>query len=1661
MADEIQDDERSIHLLSAPKVGDHPSRSRPASSISTELFRLRLDSNLHVPTLPTSGRQNFLSGASACVHASVSSLRDYGTNPVSLEHRSAHQPLLNTATMSSGCRPTGMQPPTHFAGGFAGPTIHTTTCNNWVTPGPSMGNDSASPSVYGSPPLYYTGRSESGYKNIRTILKTRIVEDSGLDILCLYSEDLTAFTNSAGQAGLVTRQVMENLTVMHPSISYESRCRYLVLHINKKIRLCGGHVSGDMLNRFLDLIFRFFYIDQIEKYAFKHSHVLLKPAQVLTCNTNLELRLDSHLGRLCEVLSDCSYLWDKIGMALHFNADDLKRIEMESRQDASRCLHSLLHTWLSKKYKYVKLPTFKHLQGALCSKLVGLGRIANGLEGIFQTTVTSIMSYDKSYSCKTDRNITMYTSPGITVKESENAIAFLLAVIVRPHRHDSLSFKWYKNGMCVDSDGSILCIRLQDIVFEGEYECVCSTGHRKISSDIIVIHVETLLCKYKTQLSARYRSQPQIHVEEHAWPDVQQDTYINLAVIGGKGRMSYKYYQQTIRGDADDVLSGSKATIEYRQAFQDINHGDRVLVVGRPGSGKTTLVHRVSQDWARGLMLRLVKALFLIFLRGFHSNPGVCLKSLLKCYFKNEVDVEAVCQYIYERQGLGVCFILDGLDEYQPEMDEAVPNFIFQLIRGDVLPRAVVIVASRPAAVAMFTKVARRHVEVLGFFKQEVEEYINSYEFNSDLKLSTLKKYLVHHPNIHHMCYLPIQTAMICFLFDVCEDTLPNTETGIYKEFTKQTVLRALYRRKASGHITVRSLEHLDKKEKDIVFQISKLAFEMTRSSKQVFQQEEVKAILKADTIDESLGLITVDRKATICGFQNIYSCSHLTFQEFLAAYHISRLEVQEQLAIIQSCGPMKHMYMVFKFYCGLVKFEENCGRFKELLEVAKFETLHILHCCFESQQPATCDFVADRSMIVVDRSFRTPNDYTCLGYVVVNAKKNTVRMIEVEDVSASLNEECVEAFIKATNGTRRTASPVELLSFRGTGTVCLEDHLELVRACPSLLVAQWHNPEGAMVRDCRSTVSHPSLKIVRITGLSNILITLLFDEVMEYFKQIFPSVRHFGVWGDITSALQKRSNPPLCPFYSVYCQPISSFSNGDFHRAKVLTISYDMRSTHYCIHDELKEHKECLCTNLYIFNCNINNPTAVLLAEGVQYNSNLKVLKLVANSIGDEGAVAIADSIKCCSSLHWLDLSLNRIGDEGAAALVSSLDSRSNFKLHLFGNCISDSIIARVCSKNNRELLQTLDITNCIGDVGLACIDSLMKEWTPPLSTVKTLHTLYLQSCNNSPDGIKCVANILSRFTSLQSVSLIDMNICDEGVRLFSDSLQWRCISVLILSHNKIGDDGARAIARALRGCEVLSVLDLSGNGIQDAGTKALSQALKSCCKLQRLSLASNCMGPSGALAVAGVLKHVYKSLDTLDLSCNRLGDVGAVCLAGGLKHCSCLKQLHLNSNFVADYGAMALARCLQTCNQLTTLNLSDNEIGDSGALCLGNYLKNCSCLHTLRLNNNLISGCGAVGVVEGVKYSRCLNTLEIGHNFIFLKDINTMVCTLKDCVNLRRLFVAKHDCMKYMNGYLLPNSDYLPQCDVILETLCIEGQQTCKEINLTNFPRCIRFSS
>eukprot|EP00951_Prasinocladus_malaysianus_P012813 scaffold95764_cov32-Prasinocladus_malaysianus.AAC.2 len=62
-------------------------------------------------------------------------------------------------------------------------------------------------------------------------------------------------------------------------------------------------------------------------------------------------------------------------------------------------------------------------------------------------------------------------------------------------------------------------------------------------------------------------------------------------------------------------------------------------------------------------------------------------------------------------------------------------------------------------------------------------------------------------------------------------------------------------------------------------------------------------------------------------------------------------------------------------------------------------------------------------------------------------------------------------------------------------------------------------------------------------------------------------------------------------------------------------------------------------------------------------------------------------------------------------------------------------------------------------------------------------------------------------------------------------------------LRHNKIGAEGATALAGALRQCTNLQHLNLGGNKIGDEGAIALAEALPQCPALQHLNL--ECKGP------------------------------------------------------------------------------------------------------------------------------------------------------------------------------------------------------------------------
>jgi len=89
--------------------------------------------------------------------------------------------------------------------------------------------------------------------------------------------------------------------------------------------------------------------------------------------------------------------------------------------------------------------------------------------------------------------------------------------------------------------------------------------------------------------------------------------------------------------------------------------------------------------------------------------------------------------------------------------------------------------------------------------------------------------------------------------------------------------------------------------------------------------------------------------------------------------------------------------------------------------------------------------------------------------------------------------------------------------------------------------------------------------------------------------------------------------------------------------------------------------------------------------------------------------------------------------------------------------------------------------------------------------------------------------------------------------------------LTELNISNNKIGSEGAAALASALRVNRVLKTLDLFNNRIGDEGAKALASALRVNGVLKSLNIHRNNIGDKGAAAIGEALRGngVLKSID------------------------------------------------------------------------------------------------------------------------------------------------------------------------------------------------------
>ena len=439
------------------------------------------------------------------------------------------------------------------------------------------------------------------------------------------------------------------------------------------------------------------------------------------------------------------------------------------------------------------------------------------------------------------------------------------------------------------------------------------------------------------------------------------EIFTNLIVYEGRAECDFS-------GDRLEQLK------EYHKANENLRPtrpGDifdaekqKILVVGRPGIGKTMYSTKILRDWASDNLLTErqksqidFKVAFLVKLRMFNStDKELNLRELLDHSEYSTALSEEAWSYI-RNNPKRVLIIFDGFDEYSgksefnkddvpyrnSEEDRMPVHFLLKkIVSGKILTGATVLMTTRPNAVPCIRSLDfNRTVEILGFTTEQVEDYVQKFTRKGD-KAETIKQHITSNLNLLAFCYIPVNCYIICScLLQLLGNTtgftsLPTRLTEIYSIAIKMFYFSYddnQYRHdKAEGQpFILKKFKELSSDVQDVFARLGKIAFDGIKEGKLIFESHEVKDL-------ESNGLLhrlpdTRDRPLAEPRPQ--YCFLHLTLQEFLAAKHLvdtySHEDLQKFVSDHIQDGAWK---VVMQFVAGLLaeKGEQSTDIFSNLL---------------------------------------------------------------------------------------------------------------------------------------------------------------------------------------------------------------------------------------------------------------------------------------------------------------------------------------------------------------------------------------------------------------------------------------------------------------------------------------------------------------------------------------------------------------------------------------------------------------------------------------------------------------------------------------------------------------------------------------------------------
>ena len=482
--------------------------------------------------------------------------------------------------------------------------------------------------------------------------------------------------------------------------------------------------------------------------------------------------------------------------------------------------------------------------------------------------------------------------------------------------------------------------------------------------------------QYQKFLQLQYKHLPHPCLLPDQWPHgiMKSSVYIDLEL------------RQVTSEEENENATFEKDTSKRKLALHEffeqengkLNSGQRIIIRGNPGSGKTTLTWQESRQWSNGKIFQHFFLFLFISLRSPRVQQARRLADLIP--HPDERQRKVIAEAISMRNGKGVCFWFDSWDDLPQDLQQV--SFIAHFIRGDqsgeFLPECNIVVTTRPETEYLGESFELKF-EICELSIQQANEIIVQSTAGTDHDPELLIDRIRRNVELMSFCTLPINVVILVHLFFAFGSELPKTQTKLFECLVLNLLLRNLQMRWKHSTRKLRKFSDLPESPKKCFDSLCLLAFNGTVKTKTIFNSSDFCCEVPISLA--TMGLMRVAPIFDAFGVEEELNFVHITLQEFLAAIHLSTLSSDQQLQVIKELIENKRHLPTVTFLAGLTQFsnkdiffliEEICreklyeldNRGRETLTVTNRDHsfFTIINCIYEAQSSELCRFIQPKS---------------------------------------------------------------------------------------------------------------------------------------------------------------------------------------------------------------------------------------------------------------------------------------------------------------------------------------------------------------------------------------------------------------------------------------------------------------------------------------------------------------------------------------------------------------------------------------------------------------------------------------------------------------------------------------------------------------------------